>query len=162
MKYLIPFLVMMLGGTAWGGRYDQMVEESAQRTDELLEAEAREILYKHGYSRYTPEQIAEASERQVRSMGSNQYVVVLSTHSELRDQKFPAVVTSTGGIVSLDSFIKSGALCERIGHRWEMDLFWACGYGGTGPVLTNGQICGRCGRCRQKVKTEKTVYEWED
>ena len=66
-------------------------------------------------------------------------------------------------IYTLDEFIKSGKLCKwRGSHVWSSQSS-ACAIVWFDPVTDayQPQQCLICHRCRQKIKVNKTVEEWE-
>ena len=63
-------------------------------------------------------------------------------------------------IYTLAEFIKSGKLCEaRDGHIWISSRY----LNEDGNIVCFGswEMCAICHRCRQKIKVNKTVEEWE-
>lgn len=78
------------------------------------------------------------------------------------------IVAKGSQTYTLDEFVKSGKFCEwRRRHEWAVEdnapplhyavMWYAC----DGRPLTSGWKCVYCDRCRQKVKSQKEVEEWE-
>ena len=85
--------------------------------------------------------LAEASERQTRSMGANQY--------EVKGEWIVIRSSSSGGFgYTLDEFVKSGEFCKaRGGHRW----FPAYeSQGCPQSAWEYGQYCPICMSCRRE------------
>lgn len=142
MKYFILFLLMASSAGAackddlYG--FDKLADESARRTDALLESQSRKA----------------------QSTRPNYEIHNATITIDGIYVAGPFVVTSTTEAVTLDEFVKSGKFCEIYGHKWDGDddkIPFSV-------KLKNGCIldkCELCHRCRRKVKVNKQVEGWE-
>lgn len=141
--------------------------EREQRSKPYIEDMAEKSAYWSVYAdTVSGNDITDAHEREQRSKPYAERVAHIGVLQELSALKpsaelyiLPSVVTSSGGIVYLQSFIDSGGLCRFRGqHEWE-DAHHEklC----EGDVFSFGWICKICGKCRQKVKVTKEEMEWE-
>ena len=149
MKTKLLFLTLLCAGNLWAGRIEEdilfleKVSQIPQLSDTSRDSVNKEI------TRLRTKVQEEYLDKKVGDSVQN------STLTWSPSWILDWTVNRGSQTYTLDKFVGSGMFCKERGkHEWADAWKSAC--------RGASQECSLCGHCRQKIKVNKTVEEWEN